>query len=166
MSIPNIQQQMYLKKALNESTDGMFDHPTLDSSDESIVEGVVRKLKGVKPLKTAEEKARAKKFAQAAIARRASGTSQRVHTTGGDWKTPEDLKESYGHRLSYYGATPTLAQINLERKYGPEGYSAIVKAAKSHKGPLAFNINDVHRVGTAAKKAAQARADAANKSSK
>ena len=30
MSIPNIQQQLYLKKALNEDTDGMFDHPTLD----------------------------------------------------------------------------------------------------------------------------------------
>lgn len=30
MNIPNIQQQLYLKKALNEDTDGMFDHPTLD----------------------------------------------------------------------------------------------------------------------------------------
>ena len=140
MSIPNIQQQLYLKKALNENTDGMFDHPTLEEGSyvhskgelkkaikgskrnivkalkrgnkkdaefwmqnkkdaesqmsESIVEGIIRKLKGVKPPKTAEEKARAKKFAQAAIARRASGTSPRVHTTGGDWKKPEDLKEA------------------------------------------------------------------------
>lgn len=27
MGVPNIQQQMYLKKALNENMDGMFDHP-------------------------------------------------------------------------------------------------------------------------------------------
>lgn len=36
MSIPNIQQQLYLKNALNESTDGMFDHPTLDEGSMSV----------------------------------------------------------------------------------------------------------------------------------
>lgn len=47
MSIPNIQQQMYLKKALNEDTDGMFDHPTLDEGSRGLArhERIVKALK-------------------------------------------------------------------------------------------------------------------------
>jgi hypothetical protein len=36
MSAPNIQQQLYLKNALNESTEGMFDHPTIDEGSMSV----------------------------------------------------------------------------------------------------------------------------------
>ena len=46
MGVPNIQQQLYLKKALNENTDGMFDHPT-DLEEQSITEGLRNKMKSV-----------------------------------------------------------------------------------------------------------------------
>lgn len=42
MGAPNIQQQLYLKKALNENTDGMFDHPEA-RREESITEGYHKK---------------------------------------------------------------------------------------------------------------------------
>lgn len=38
MGAPNIQQQLYLKKALNENMDGMFDHPKVQN-EETITEG-------------------------------------------------------------------------------------------------------------------------------
>jgi hypothetical protein len=46
MGIPNIQQQLYLKKALNENTDGMFDHPEVQH-EETITEGLRNKMKSV-----------------------------------------------------------------------------------------------------------------------
>ena len=46
MGVPNIQQQLYLKKALNENTDGMFDHPEVQH-EETITEGLRNKIKSV-----------------------------------------------------------------------------------------------------------------------
>lgn len=45
MGAPNIQQQLYLKTALNESKDGMFDHT---EGYESITEGLKTKYKKMK----------------------------------------------------------------------------------------------------------------------
>jgi len=46
MGVPNIQQQLYLKKALNENTDGMFDHPEVQP-EETITEGLMGKIKSI-----------------------------------------------------------------------------------------------------------------------
>jgi len=46
MGAPNIQQQLYLKKALNENTDGMFDHPEVQN-EETITEGLMGKIKSI-----------------------------------------------------------------------------------------------------------------------
>ena len=46
MGAPNIQQQLYLKKALNENTDGMFDHPEVQN-EETITEGLRNKIKAI-----------------------------------------------------------------------------------------------------------------------
>ena len=46
MGIPNIQQQIYLKKALNENMDGMFDHPEVQT-EETITEGLMGKIKSI-----------------------------------------------------------------------------------------------------------------------
>ena len=49
MSIPNIQQQLYLKKALNEDTDGMFDHEIIDEGSYVHSKGELKKaIKGSK----------------------------------------------------------------------------------------------------------------------
>lgn len=52
MGAPNIQQQLYLKTALNESKDGMFDHPAdakgITEEYESITEGLTMKYKKMK----------------------------------------------------------------------------------------------------------------------
>jgi hypothetical protein len=46
MGVPNIQQQLYLKKALNENMDGMFDHPEVQP-EETITEGLMGKIKSI-----------------------------------------------------------------------------------------------------------------------
>lgn len=49
MSIPNIQQQLYLKKALNENTDGIFDHEIIDEGSYVHSKGELKKaIKGSK----------------------------------------------------------------------------------------------------------------------
>ena len=124
MSIPNIQQQLYLKKALNEDTNGMFDHPTLDEGSY---------VHSKKQLKSQMSKSIAE------------GLLRRYNEL-------TEARRYYGGHLSIYG-TPTQAKIHLTNKYGPGAYGAILKAAKNHKGSLPFTTADVHRVGTEVKKA-------------
>jgi len=165
MSIPNIQQQLYLKKALNEDTDGMFDHPTLDEGSyvhsknqlKKAVRGSKREI--VKSLKRGN-----KKDAEFWMQNKKDAESQMSESIAeGLLRKYSELTESrqyYGGHLSIYGS-PTQAKIHLTNKYGNEGYAAIMHAAKNHKDARAFTEDDIHRVGTKAKKAAQARAAAA-----
>jgi hypothetical protein len=48
MGAPNIQQQLYLKKALNENTDNMFEHTV---GGDTITEGLLAKIKSSTPKK-------------------------------------------------------------------------------------------------------------------
>lgn len=162
MSIPNIQQQLYLKKALNEDTDGMFDHPTLEEG--SYVHSKKQLKKAVKGSKREIVKAMKrgnKKDAEFWMQNKKDAESQMSESIAeGLLRRYSELTEArqyYGGHLSIYG-TPTQAKIHLDRKYGPGAYDAILKASKNHKGSLAFTTDDVHRVGTAVKNAAQARA--------
>lgn len=43
MGAPNIQQQLYFKKMLNENMDGMFNHPKVQN-EETITEGLLNKI--------------------------------------------------------------------------------------------------------------------------
>jgi hypothetical protein len=61
MGIPNIQQQMYLKKALNENMDRMFDHSEAQI-EESITEGLLRKIELAEGSIRASKIGKGKKF--------------------------------------------------------------------------------------------------------
>lgn len=73
MGVPNIQQQLYLMKALNENTDGMFDHPEVQP-EETITEGLMGKIKSIvrtvkqRGLKGAVTKSGAKDYVKDKIA--------------------------------------------------------------------------------------------------
>jgi len=73
MGVPNIQQQLYLMKALNENTDGMFDHPEVQP-EETITEGLMGKIKSIvrkvkqRGLKGAVTKSGAKDYVKNKIA--------------------------------------------------------------------------------------------------
>jgi hypothetical protein len=61
MGIPNIQQQLYLKKALNENMDRMFDHSEAQI-EESITEGLLRKIELAEGSIRASKIGKGKKF--------------------------------------------------------------------------------------------------------
>jgi len=98
MGVPNIQQQMYLKKALNENMDGMFDHP--EQLDES---HAMRARYGRSAKMTPKQRAAAKAKRAAA---RATGDAyvakmSETHTwvkgsgkNGGKWVPKQETNES------------------------------------------------------------------------
>lgn len=78
MGAPNIQQQLYLKKALNENTNNMFEHTV---GGDTISEGLLAKLKkikpGIKPMKPLTKMGAVKPVKKPTMPSGASGTDER-----------------------------------------------------------------------------------------
>jgi hypothetical protein len=98
MGAPNIQQQMYLKKALNENMDGMFNHP--EQLDESYT---MRKQYGRRAKMTPEQReaAKAKRAAAKAEGDAHVAKMSETHTwvkgsgkNGGKWVPKQETNES------------------------------------------------------------------------
>jgi len=100
MGIPNIQQQLYLKKALNENTDGMFDHPEAQI-EESITEGLLNKIELAEGSIRASKIGKGKKFSPKMYDKYATKTAVRqLIKTGRD---PNSIKFPLTRGLENYG---------------------------------------------------------------
>jgi len=112
MGVPNIQQQMYLKKALNENMDGMFDHSEqLDESytmrmqygrnEETITEGLLNKIELAEGSIRASKIGKGKKFSPKMYDKYATKTAVRqLIKTGRD---PNSIKFPLTRGLENYG---------------------------------------------------------------
>lgn len=113
MGIPNIQQQLYLKRALNENTDGMFDHPEAHR-EESITEGLLRKIE----------------LAEGSIGAGKIGKGKKFSTNMSDkYATKTAVRQ-----LIKTGANPNLIKIPTTR--GIENFGFHVNAAAKRKAAL------------------------------
>jgi hypothetical protein len=129
MGIPNMQQRFYLAKALNEDTDHLFDHPeTLVEQ----VEGNRRPLKRVLPKTPKAEKAK-------------PVTKTKVHRTGGDWKTPADLKEGSRGLARHERIVKALTRKAASLKATPDKMSSAYNARAMNKLRLSKGQQDRDR---------------------
>jgi hypothetical protein len=120
MGIPNIQQQMYLKKALNENMDGMFDHP--EQLDESYT---MRKQYGRSAKVTPEQRAAYKAKGDAHVAK-----MSKTHTwvkgsgkNGGKWVPKQETNtEGLLNKIELAEGSIRASKIGKGKKFSPKMY--------------------------------------------